>query len=74
MEIPKFFDLSGRTIIITGAAGNLGSQYAEGLAQVGANLVLADIDQKSCKKIAERIEKSCNVKTLSVKLNLNESK
>ena len=49
MEIPKFFDLSGRTIIITGAAGNLGSQYAEGLAQVGANLVLADIDQKSCK-------------------------
>ena len=51
MEIPKFFDLSGRTIIITGAAGNLGSQYAEGLAQVGANLVLADIDQKSCKKI-----------------------
>ena len=51
MEIPKFFDLSGRTIIITGAAGNLGSQYAEGLAQVGANLVLADIDQKSCKII-----------------------
>ena len=72
MEIPKFFDLSGRTIIITGAAGNLGSQYAEGLAQVGANLVLADIDQKSCKKIGERIEKSCNVKTLSVKLDLND--
>lgn len=71
MEIPKFFDLTGRTIIITGASGNLGSQYAEGLARVGANLVLADLDQKSCKKIADKIEDEYDVKTLSLKLDLN---
>ena len=51
MNTKKIFDVSGKTIIITGAAGLLGEQYAEGLSQVGANVVLADIDFKKCKEI-----------------------
>ena len=44
MNIKKLFDLSNRTVILTGGSGLLGSQYAEGLSQAGANLVLADIN------------------------------
>ena len=44
MDIKKLFDLSEKTVIITGGAGLLGSQYADGLSQVGANIVLADIE------------------------------
>ena len=50
MSIEKLFDMAGKTVIITGAAGLLGSQYAKGLSDAGANVVLADLDHKSCKK------------------------
>jgi len=72
MNLSKLFDLSGRVVIITGAAGNLGSKYAEGLSQAGANLVLADIDYQTCKKIGKKIENDYDVKTLSIKLDLND--
>ena len=52
MSIEKLFDMAGKTVIITGAAGLLGSQYAKGLSDAGANVVLADLDHKSCKKIS----------------------
>ena len=50
MNTKKLFDLSDKVIIITGAAGNLGSQYAEGLSQAGANVVLGDLDYTKCKQ------------------------
>jgi len=70
MDITKLFDLSDRVIIITGAAGNLGSKYAEGLSQAGANLVLADLDYARCKKLGKQLESKYSVKTLAVKLDL----
>ena len=70
MDITKLFDLSDRVIIITGAAGNLGSKYAEGLSQAGANLVLADLDYARCKKLGKQLESKYSTKTLAVKLDL----
>jgi NAD(P)-dependent dehydrogenase (short-subunit alcohol dehydrogenase family) len=70
MDITKLFDLSDRVIIITGAAGNLGSKYAEGLSQAGANLVLADLDYNRCKKLGTQLESKYSTKTLAVKLDL----
>ena len=37
-------DFSNRTVVITGAAGNLGQALAKGFAGAGANLVLVDLD------------------------------
>ena len=42
-NIKELFDLKGRVIILTGAAGLLGREYADILAEAGANLVLVDI-------------------------------
>ena len=53
MNIKKIFDLSGRVVILTGAAGLLGSEYAKGLSQAGANVVLADLNIVKCKKLAK---------------------
>src|SRR5262249_9041368 len=39
------FDVSGRTIIVTGAAGLLGREYGRVLVAAGACVVLADIDE-----------------------------
>lgn len=42
--ILKKFDMTGKTAIVTGAAGLLGKQFSLTLAQAGANVVLADLD------------------------------
>src|SRR5262249_45765212 len=39
------FDVSGRTVIVTGAAGLLGQEYARALVGAGASVVLADINR-----------------------------
>lgn len=45
-------EFDGRTVIVTGAAGNLGRVVADAFAAQGANLVLADRDTRS---LAERV-------------------
>ena len=41
------FDLTGKTALITGAAGNLGIYHAEALAELGSNIILTDIDESN---------------------------
>lgn len=48
MESPKdkaleLYDFTGRVIIITGAAGAIGSEAARQFASLGANVALTDI-------------------------------
>ena len=40
------FDLSKKTIVVTGAAHGIGLFYSQHLAALGASVVLADIDSK----------------------------
>ena len=40
----KNFDLSGKTALITGAAGLLGLKHCEALADIGCNVILTDLD------------------------------
>ena len=74
MNVKKLFDLSNRTIILTGGAGLLGSQYADGLSQAGANLILADINYAGCKNIAKQLEKKYQNSILPIKLDLTDQK
>ena len=72
MNAKKLFDLSGKVVIVTGAAGNLGSQYAEGLSQAGANVVLGDLDYVKCKQISIKLKKKYDVDPLPLKLDLTK--
>lgn len=55
--LPKVFDLSGRTALVTGAGGLLGPQHAIALAENGAKVLLADIDIAKSKTAAEMVQK-----------------
>lgn len=72
MNVNKLFDLSGKVIILTGAAGNLGLQYVEGLSQAGANVVLGDLNYSECAQIAKRIKKTYDVDPEPIKLDLTK--
>lgn len=70
--IKKLFSLSGKVVILTGAAGLLGTQHAKALSKAGANLVLADIDYLKCKKLSDELEKKYNVETFALKVDITK--
>lgn len=53
---PEHDALSGKTILVTGAAGGLGSAIAKGAARVGAELVLLDNNQHKLNLVHDEIE------------------
>jgi NAD(P)-dependent dehydrogenase (short-subunit alcohol dehydrogenase family) len=50
--IRELGDLRGRRALITGASGGLGRVFSDTLAELGADLVLVDLDDSNFKKIS----------------------
>ena len=65
------FDLEGRVALVSGAASGMGKAMALGLAQAGADLVLADIDVEGMDNTASEIEK-LGCRTLPVECDVSE--
>src|SRR6266568_9527245 len=71
MNVKQLFDLTGRVAIITGGSIGLGRQMAEGLAEMGAHLVLCARKRERCQEAAEELQKlggkalalACDVKS-----------
>ena len=57
-ETNPLFDLSGRSALVTGAAGGIGSAVAEALAAAGTAVLVTDIDKDAAGAVAERISSS----------------
>ena len=53
--IHSLFDLTGRVALVSGAASGLGRAISIGLAEFGADLMLADIDPIGMERVAEHI-------------------
>jgi len=51
MNTKDLFDLNGRVAIVTGGAGLLGPEHAMALADLGAIVYLADINEQKCSQI-----------------------
>lgn len=61
--------LTGKTVIITGAAGGLGRAFALGFARVGANLVIADMNAAGAAETVALVEAE-GVKAIAVSVNV----
>jgi len=71
-EVLKLFDLTNRVAIVTGGAGFLGQQFSEALAEAGANVVVADIDQAAAADWAEKLSVKHN-SALGVGLDVTDT-
>ena len=65
MNTKRLFDLSGRVAVVTGGSVGLGRQMAEGLAEMGANLVLCARKKERCEETAEEL-RQLGPKTLAL--------
>lgn len=66
------FDLTGKTIILTGSAGRLGTNFAHVLSYAGADVILVDIDDKKNKNLENIISKECKTKPLACNVNITK--
>jgi NAD(P)-dependent dehydrogenase (short-subunit alcohol dehydrogenase family) len=55
VDAKQLFDLTGRVAIVSGGSMGLGRQMAEGLAEMGANLVLCARKKERCEAAAESL-------------------
>jgi 3-oxoacyl-[acyl-carrier protein] reductase len=56
MASDQRFDLTGRTVIVTGGGKGIGKVYAQEFARAGARVVAADIDGPAAEAVARSIE------------------
>jgi len=56
VNVKQLFDLTGRVAIVTGGSIGLGRQMAEGLAEMGADLVLCARKKERCHQAAEELQ------------------
>lgn len=50
-SVQSLMDMSGRLALITGGAGHLGRAMAEALSEVGADVVILDLEQERCDEV-----------------------
>jgi NAD(P)-dependent dehydrogenase (short-subunit alcohol dehydrogenase family) len=63
-------NLSGRTALITGAAGGLGKVFAETLAELGANLLLVDLPGSDLNTLNKELIDRWQIDAMSFHCNL----
>lgn len=63
------FDFRGRVIIVTGAAGAIGSETARVFAELGASVVLTDLNEEKVKAVAADIASATGSETLGIKMD-----
>ena len=56
MDVKELFDLTGKVAVVTGGAGGIGEVYAEALCEVGASVVIADINLDAARRCAEALQ------------------
>jgi NAD(P)-dependent dehydrogenase (short-subunit alcohol dehydrogenase family) len=72
MNVKQLFDLTGQVAIISGGSMGLGRQMAEGLAEMGANLVLCARKKERCEVAAQALRAAHGVQTLALECDVKD--
>lgn len=70
----NLFDLSGKSAVVTGATGLLGSAFCEGLAMFGCRVAVCDIDKEKCDKSADNLKNKFGLNCIGIKVDVSDKK
>lgn len=65
------FDLTGQNVLITGSSKGIGKAIAEGMASLGANVVISSRKGEVCDAVAEEINSRGGGKAVSIPANIS---
>ena len=65
------FDLSGKRVLITGAAGGIGKELSKSFLEVGANIILSGTNIKRLQSLKDDLNRECEVYKCDLK-NVDE--
>jgi gluconate 5-dehydrogenase len=72
--VKNLMNLNGKTALVAGGAGYLGTSFCETLAELGANIVIASRDVDKCSQLCKKIESEFKVSAKSCYLDLFDKK
>ena len=70
--LKQLMDLQNRVALVTGGAGHIGRVIGESLAELGASIVVLDIDQAAADTVAADIAVNNNVKASGLAVDLTD--
>ena len=70
-SFPENYDLTGKTAIITGAAGLLGREHCSALLEIGAAVAITDIDMSGSEKVAFQLAEEFGHERIFVKKKIH---
>lgn len=65
-SLKNLFDLTGRTVFITGGSGYLGTAMCETLAELGASIAIAEVNPETAARLVERLTRDYGVRAISL--------
>lgn len=73
-NIVDIFNLEGRVVIVTGAAGLLGKMHAEAIAAFGGHPVLIDLSKKLVVEVADQLNEKYQVKASGFEVDITDER
>jgi gluconate 5-dehydrogenase len=69
VKTPRLFDLTGRTALVTGGGRGLGRHIALGLAEAGADVIVASRKRAACEETAQQVQ-ACGRRAHALEVDL----
>ncbi len=72
MTVLDRFEMDDEVAFVTGAASGIGEQISTAMAEAGADVVLADLDEEGAAETAERIEDATGATTVPMEVDVTD--
>lgn len=72
MSVLDRFRLDGDVALVTGAAGGIGSAFAEAMAEAGADVALLDVDEEGLGPVADDVRSQTGAAVLALECDVSD--